>query len=87
MNAALLARASNGRRFISDVVEVAFDRTERTVSLKPVFTWDYASDSGKWVDVPAWFDEAVFRGICSEEEVLEWLQAAAISPSRFSAGD
>lgn len=73
------ARAPDGHRFVSDVVEVSFDRERRRALLKPLFTWELAEDRGRWIASPAWMDELVVRNVCAEGEVGAWLESAGVS--------
>lgn len=72
------ARAPDGHRFVSDVVEVAFDRERHCVDLHPLYQWDRIAASGSWVAVPSWFDALPYGGICSAEEVQAWKRAACL---------
>ena len=73
------SRASDGHRFVSEVVEVVFDSQARTVRLNPLFTWDYVEKVGHWKAAPAWLYELPVRNFATEKEVWTWLQAACIS--------
>ena len=68
------ARAPDGHRFVSDVVEVAFDRGRRCVELKPLFVWERFDATGAWVALPSWLDELPLAGVCTREEVEAWKQ-------------
>ena len=69
------ARAADGHRYVSDVVEVNYDHAKRTVQLKPLYAWNHAMGKGSWQAMPAWVDELPRRGVCCEEEVFAWKQA------------
>jgi pilus assembly protein CpaF len=73
------ARAADGSRFISDVVEISFDRERRACCIAPLFVWDHVANTGAWQAAPRWFDELVGAGKATGTEVAQWRAAACLS--------
>ncbi len=79
------ARAPDGRRFVSEVVEVARGQKGMPVVLNKLFTWDFFTGKGRWVAVPSWIDQIVVLGLCTEQEVEEWKRSICLPVQQSSS--
>lgn len=73
-----IARAPDGRRYVSEISEVSYSRQERRVDLRPLFKRDVDENSASWLSAPSWIDQLPSRGTCTEEEVGEWKRKACL---------
>lgn len=70
-----VSRGSDGRRFLSAIAEVAFDRTARRCGMQRVYVREACDVEGIWVQKPALVDEIAAKNRMfpiSEEEVDAW---------------
>lgn len=66
------ARALDGRRFVSEVAELSFDRARRSCASVTLFRRRSPDDAGAWRAVPAWLGEALRARALAGEEVDAW---------------
>lgn len=81
------ARAPDGHRFVSDVVEVGHGAGGRCISLNPLFTQDAVSGKGSWQAWPSWIDQVAVLGLGSEKEVDEWKASTCLPAQPQVPGD
>ena len=68
------ARSREGRRYVSEVVEVSFDAHERRCRFETLFTRNRGDEEGIWWTAPSWMEEVLARGWAKEGEVRAWTQ-------------
>ncbi|NHM14046.1 CpaF family protein [Eggerthellaceae bacterium zg-886] len=70
------ARFMDGRRYVSEVAEFAFDRERRLCETKTLFERATPDRRGEWRQEPEWLDEVEMLGIAGRDEVDEWRRQA-----------
>ncbi len=70
------ARFMDGRRYVSEVAEFAFDREKRLCETKTLFERATPDRRGEWRQEPEWLDEIEMLGIAGRDEVDEWRRQA-----------
>lgn len=71
-------RAMDGRRRVTDVVSLEFDRDCGRCVSNPIYTRKTDEEQGLWVRVPEWLDRIERDGISDHEEVEEWKRACSL---------
>lgn len=72
-------RALDGRRFVSDVVSLLFDREIGRCSTVRLYERPVDATEGTWASAPAWIDELPLFGIAASEEVAAWKRACSLA--------
>ena len=72
------ARDINGFRFISELAEFNYDRTQKCCVVRTLYRRTYQGDPGVWLGEPWWLPEELQRGSLSEEEVEAWRQQVCL---------
>ena len=67
-----IARDAAGMRFVTKVVEYAFDSPHGRARAEAVYQRDFAEEAGRWLRVPVWVEGLERSGIASREEVETW---------------
>ena len=70
-----VARNREGQRYVSDVVELAYDRSASRCVCHPVFRRGPLDAFGAWMRVPSWVGELPLWGVASSGEVETWKRA------------
>jgi pilus assembly protein CpaF len=68
------ARSSDGRRFVSHIDEVEYDRGRNACAVIPLYARDDFEDRGTWAKAPSWLSFDACRGWARPEEVASWMQ-------------
>lgn len=68
------ARARDGKRYVSEVVEVSFDAQARRCRFETLFTRLRGDDEGIWWSAPSWMEDVLSFGWAEEGEVRAWTQ-------------
>ena len=71
-------RAMDGRRRVTDVVSLEFDRDRGRCVSSPIYTRKADVEQGSWVRVPEWLERIERDGIADHEEVEEWKRACSL---------
>ena len=71
-------RALDGKRRVTDVVSLAFDRDRGRCESLPLYTRRSGDEEGTWVREPEWLCRLVEEGIATQEEVEEWKRACSL---------
>lgn len=69
---AYVTRSSSGKRYVSELVEVRFEREERRCVLDRLYVRDGFDDEGGWLSHPGWVEVLSRAGVATQEEVLGW---------------
>ena len=67
-------RDRNGKRYVSEVVEVFFDSETRRCRFETLFTRAHDFDEGIWWSAPSWMEDVLLTGCADEKEVRTWTQ-------------
>ena len=71
-------RAMDGRRRVTDVVSLEFDRDRGRCVSNPIYTRKADVEQGSWVRAPEWLERIERDGIADHEEVEEWKRACSL---------
>ena len=71
-------RAMDGRRRVTDVVSLGFDRMRGRCETQPLYERRHGEDQGEWVREPSWVGQLEERGIAAEGEVEAWRRACSL---------
>lgn len=66
------SRSLDGRRYVSCIAELEYDREARACRVKPLFERKVPDDRGTWTSVPRWVDGLVQAIGIDAEEVESW---------------
>lgn len=69
-------RAMDGRRYVSEVAEFAFNREKRLCETYLIFQRAGPDESGRWERVPDWLELLEVLSVASREEVQLWKRQA-----------
>ena len=72
------ARAADGRRYVSQVDQVAFDGQARRARMDTLFRWDRGEGEGEWLKAPSWIGMLPAMGVAKESEVGEWMHRISL---------
>lgn len=72
-----MARDSNGRRYISDIVGYDYDHQRRVCMVEPYYAFDALTKRQTWSAMPSWIDDLATQGIASNQEVSTWKSHAS----------
>ncbi|MDO4501803.1 MAG: CpaF family protein [Coriobacteriia bacterium] len=70
------ARARDGRRYVSQISELEFDRGRRRCECRTLYARDLLRDESRWERMPAWIDDVADWGVAAREEVESWKRTA-----------
>lgn len=73
-----LSRSKEGARFVSEVVEMSFDRQIRMAKVRRLYLRGSFDESGEWINCPDLISILANRGIAEEEEVRAWCLRACV---------
>ena len=71
-------RAMDGRRRVTDVVSLEFDRDRGRCVSNPIYTRKADVEQGSWVRAPEWLERIERDGIADHEEVEEWKRVCSL---------
>jgi len=74
-----IARSVDGKRFISEVVEVGFDWQKRVCEVHPLFVRKHSCDAGSWLRIPAVLEDLNRTGALDRGEAGAWMDKACLS--------
>ena len=66
------ARSSSGLRYVSEIVEMEFNRNGRCCIARRLYLREPGMSAGVWEACPAWVDGLARAGVASQEEVDAW---------------
>lgn len=67
-----VVRSSSGSRYVSELVEVGFDRGSRRCKLRQLYLRAEGDALGSWLALPEWVDSLPLSSSVDREEVLKW---------------
>lgn len=73
-----LSRSREGSRFVSEIVEMSFDRQARRATVRRLYLRESFDTQGEWLACPGLVPALVSRGFAEEEEVRSWHQLARV---------